>query len=112
MERIPRGHISSNKKFVTDFKVKVKIFNSFFAKQCFTIRNNNKFPSNFVYITQKHLETVKFSSDNISKIIQALAGLEKCTSTRMIFRARKFIYAPDPASKKKMAPKIKVNVHV
>ena len=112
MERIPRGHISSNKKFVTDFKVKVKIFNSFFAKQCFTITNNNKFPSNFVYITQKHLETVKFSSDNIGKIIQALAGLEKCTSTRMIFRARKFIYAPDPASKKKMAPKIKVNVHV
>ena len=40
-----------NNKFITDFQEKVELFNSFFLKQCSTIYNGSKLPSNLVYIT-------------------------------------------------------------
>ena len=58
--------------FITNFKVKVKRFNSFFASQCFLIKNDCKLPSYFNYNTDNRLSTVNFSIDNIAKILQNL----------------------------------------
>ena len=38
--------------FITDFKEKVELFNSFFADQCFLMRNANKLPSNLTFYTE------------------------------------------------------------
>ena len=59
-------------KFVTDFKVKAKLFNSFFATQSSLIKNSSKLPSHLHYLTYNRLSSVRFSQDNIAKIIQNL----------------------------------------
>ena len=61
-----------NNKFVTDFKEKAKLFNSFFAKQCFLIKNDSKLPSRLHFLTDKRLSTVKFVNTDILKFIQNL----------------------------------------
>ena len=45
-------------KFITDFKEKSEIFNSFFAKQCSLIDNGSTLPSLFPLITEKSLSDV------------------------------------------------------
>ena len=52
-------------ELVTHFKKEAELFNSFFAKQCSLISNNNKLPSGLHYFTEKHLSTIKFSSNDI-----------------------------------------------
>ena len=59
-------------RFVTDFKKKAELFNSFFAKQCTIINNGNSLPSEFLLKTDKFLSNITFSSDDILKIIQNL----------------------------------------
>ena len=59
-------------KFVTDFKEKAELFNSFFAKQCSLIKNSSKLPSHLHYFTDNCLSSVRFSQDDIAKIIQNL----------------------------------------
>ena len=59
-------------EFVTDFKKKAGLFNSFFAKQCSLISNDSKLPSQLHYFTEKRLSAIKFSSNNIFDIIQQL----------------------------------------
>ena len=59
-------------KFVTDFKEKAELFNSFFAKQCSLIKNGSKLPPRVHFLTDKRLSTVKFVSNDILKIIQNL----------------------------------------
>ena len=59
-----------NNKFGTDFKEKVELFNSFFAKQCSLIKNESKLPARLHFITDKRLSTVIFVSNDILKIIQ------------------------------------------
>ena len=59
-------------KFVTGFKEKAELFNSFFAKQCFLIKNSSKLPSHLHYLTDNRLSSVSFSQDDIAKIIQSL----------------------------------------
>ena len=61
-----------NSKFVTDFKEKAELFNSFFAKQCSLIKNDSKLPSRLHFLTDKRLSTVKFVNTDILKIIQNL----------------------------------------
>ena len=61
-----------NNKFVTDFKEKAELFNSFFAKQCSLIKNGSKLPPRLHFLTDKRLSTVKFVSNDILKIIQNL----------------------------------------
>ena len=58
--------------FITNFKVKAELFNSFFASQCSSIKNDSKLPSYLNYNTDNHLSTVNFSIDDIAKIIQNL----------------------------------------
>ena len=77
-----------NNKFVTDFKGKAELFNSFFAKQCSLIKNGSKFPPRLHFLTDKRLSTAKFVSNDILKIIKNLNpskahGHDK-TSIRML----------------------------
>ena len=37
--------------FITDFKEKAELFNSFFAKQCFLIRNDSELPTSLTFYT-------------------------------------------------------------
>ena len=57
-----------NNKFVTDFKEKAELFNSFFAKQCSLIKNDSKLPPRLHFLTEKRLSTVKFVNIDILKI--------------------------------------------
>ena len=49
-------------KFITDFKEKAELFNSFFSKQCSIMDNGSKLPSNLVY----------HNSEDIGKVISDL----------------------------------------
>ena len=62
-------------KFITDFKKKAELFNSFFfffLKQCSIIDNDSKLPSNLVYHTNKKLPDIVFNSEGIGKVISGL----------------------------------------
>ena len=54
--------------FITNFKVKAELFNSFFASQCSLIKNDSKLPSYLNYNTDNRISTVNFSIDDIAKI--------------------------------------------
>ena len=56
-------------KFITDFKKKAELFNSFFSKQCSIIKNGSKLPSNLVYYTNEKLSDIVFNSEDIGKVI-------------------------------------------
>ena len=59
----------NNNKFITDFKEKSQIFNSYFAKQCSLIDNGSTLPLPFPLITEKSLLGVDFSVEDIRNII-------------------------------------------
>ena len=59
-------------KFITDFKEKSEIFNSFFSKQCSLIYNGSTLPSLFPLIIEKSLSDVDFSVEDIKNIISKL----------------------------------------
>ena len=59
-------------KFVTDFKKTVELFNVFFAKQCSLIDNNSSLPNKLNYLTEKRFTKIRFSEDDIARIIQNL----------------------------------------
>ena len=65
-------HLFHNNKFITDFKEKPGLFNSFFFKQCSIINNGSKLPSNLVYHTNKQLSDSGFNSKDICKVISDL----------------------------------------
>ena len=60
-------------RFITDFKEKVELFYSFFAKQCSLIRNDSELPTSLIFYTNKRLSTVSFSHEDVGKIIQNLS---------------------------------------
>ena len=57
-------------KFVTDFKEKAELFNTFFAKQLFKLQQNSFASSLFEW--QSSLSSASFSQNNIGKIFQNL----------------------------------------
>ena len=59
-------------RFVTDFKKKAELFNSFFAKQRSVIDNGSSLPPELLLKTDKFLPNITFSSDDILKIIENL----------------------------------------
>ena len=59
-------------RFITNFKEKAELFNSFFADQCSLMSNSSKLPSIFTLYTDNRLSTATFSQDDIGKIIQNL----------------------------------------
>ena len=59
-------------KFITNFKQKAEIFNSFFTKQCSLINTNSDLPSVLSKKTHIFLSTIRFTSDDILKIVKNL----------------------------------------
>ena len=59
-------------KFIINFKKKAELFNIFFANQCTLLNNSSVLPNNLAKLTNKSLDTVNFSTDGISKIINTL----------------------------------------
>ena len=55
--------------FITNFKEKAELFNSFLADQCSLMSNASKLPSNFTLYADNLPSTVTFSQDIIGKII-------------------------------------------
>ena len=53
--------------FITDFKEKAELFNSFFYNQCSLLINCSKLPANLRYVTDKRLRTINFTFGNIEK---------------------------------------------
>ena len=84
--------------FITNFKEKAELFNSFFADQCSLMSNASKLPSNFTLYTDNRLSTVTFSQDDIGKIIQNLnpnkAHGHDNISIRMLKICGSSIYGP------------------
>ena len=62
-------------KFITNFKEKAELFNTFFANQCTLLNNSSVLPNNLTKLTNKSLNTVNFSTDDISKIINKMLHL-------------------------------------
>ena len=87
-----------NGNFITDFRQKAELFNSFFAEQCSILLNSSKLPTNLAPRTDQSLTSVHFSQDDILKIIQNLNpnkahGLDKI-SIRMITISGKSLCKP------------------
>ena len=59
-------------RFITEFKEKAELFNSFFSKQCSLVSNNSSLPNYINFSTDKRLATVALSVEAIGKIIQNL----------------------------------------
>ena len=55
-------------RFITDFKEKTELLNSFFSNQCSLLNNCSKLATNPRYVTNKKLRTINFTADNIEKI--------------------------------------------
>ena len=51
-------------RFITDFKEKDELFNSFFSSQCSLLKNCSKLPINFRYVTDKRLRTINLTADS------------------------------------------------
>ena len=56
-------------KFITDFKDKAELLNTFFANRCTPLNNSSVLPNNLAKLTNESLDKVNFSTENISKII-------------------------------------------
>ena len=59
-------------RFITDFREKVELFNSFFPNQCSLIRNRGVLPTDYEFFTVKSLSNIIFTDNDIRKIISSL----------------------------------------
>ena len=59
-------------RFITEFKEKAELFNSFFSNQYSLSKNCSKLPTNLSYVTDKRLRTINFTADNIEKNVVSL----------------------------------------
>ena len=80
--------------FITDFKEKAELFNSFFSNQCSSLKNCNKLPTNLRYVTDKRLCTINFTADNIEKIILSLNPSEPMVMTTSVYVCLKYVPIP------------------
>ena len=58
-------------KIITDFKENGKLFNQFFVSQCSLLSNNSDLRTDLPQLTNKCLDTINFSSSDISKILRS-----------------------------------------
>ena len=70
-------------KFITNFKEKDELLNTYFASQCTFLNNSSVLHNNLAKLTNKSLDSINFSTDDISKIINNL-DLNKAHSDDML----------------------------
>ena len=58
-------------KYVTDFKKKAELFNSFFAKQCSITQNSSKLPLTLSKKPEKSISNITFNCNDVATIISA-----------------------------------------
>ena len=58
--------------YVTDFKKKTKLFNSFFAKQCSIIQNSSELLLTLNKKTKNSISSITFNRNDIATIIRSL----------------------------------------
>ena len=72
-KKVPCIHlIFHNNRFITDFREKAELFNSFFANQFLLLRNRSLLPINFELFTDKSLSNITFTGSDIGRIINSL----------------------------------------
>ena len=59
-------------KYVTDFKKKVELLNSFFAKQCSVIQNSSKLVLTLCKKTEKSISSITLNCNDTEAIIRSL----------------------------------------
>ena len=64
-----------NNEYITDFRKKAELFNSFFASQCSLINNNSQLSRTLSYKTNERLSSVKITDDDILKLIAKLQSV-------------------------------------
>ena len=64
--------IFHDNKFITDFREKAELFNSFFTNQCSLITNTSELLTNCESLTDKSLSNIFFTDNDIGKIIKGL----------------------------------------
>ena len=64
--------ILHDNRFVTNFKEKAELFNSFFAKQCTILDTGSKLPTSRYCYTNNSLSFITFTDEDIEKIINKL----------------------------------------
>ena len=69
-EPIPRLFHQGN--YVTDFKKKAKLFNSFFAKQCSIIQNSSELLLTLNKKTKNSISSITFNRNDIATITRSL----------------------------------------
>ena len=80
-------------KLITNFKDKAEMFNNLFAKQCSFTNTNSDLPSVLSWNTHKSLSTIKFTIDDILKIIKKLDPNEAHGHDIISIRMIKICYA-------------------
>ena len=72
-KKIPRiPPLFHENKFITNFKEKAELYNTFFANQCTLLNNSSILPDNLAKLTNKSLDSVNFTTNDISKILNNL----------------------------------------
>ena len=65
--------IFHDNRFITDFREKAELFNTFFANQCSSVvRNSSVIPTDFKLFTDKSLSNITFIENDIGRIISSL----------------------------------------
>ena len=64
--------IFNDNKFITDFREKAEIFNSFFANQYSLLTNTSVFPINCESLRDKSLSNISFTDNDTEKMIKCL----------------------------------------
>ena len=64
--------IYDNNRYVTDFKEKCQLFNSYFSEQCSLLKNISTLPNTCSKHTNNILDTIIFSKEDIYKVIKNL----------------------------------------
>ena len=90
--------IFHDNKFITNFREKAELFNSFFANQCSLITNTSVLPTICEYLRDKLLSNTSFTDNDIGKTIKSLdpnkGHAHNMTSILMLKICEDSIYKP------------------
>ena len=81
-------------RFITNFKEKTELFNSFFCKQCSFIASHSKLPTSLNYVIGNYLSWISIQSVELGKIIVSLDSNKACGHGNISIRMLKIFGDP------------------